>query len=133
MRWHRENHTGGAYAAGAYRVHRAEAAALGWVAKGPGVETSHHETKADAQAECERALNARIDDPNTEVVPGDHLLLRDSGKVGQLAQRLNGDETPADRVVYAIRMPYGKTLCRVRSEFTLIDPYDGVDKPTLVG
>jgi hypothetical protein len=125
MRWHGKD---GGYEAGPWRVERGEAKKW-WVARGPGIEggVSRHETKADAQSECEDAALLRIEGQGMTVEPvvGDiavPLSSRRSNPMARVTSRIANSQ-PEGEPLYCLRFNSGGGReCLFRREFEVVLP-----------
>lgn len=128
MKWTRERP--GVYTSGPHRIERvADCHPCVWHASGPGRPRIGHQTKAEAQAEVERAARDRVADPDTVPVVGDHVEIVGanvwSGRRGQVSTIIKGarhiqagDEPP----LYCLHLARGKRLCLFRHEITVVVP-----------
>lgn len=121
MRWHRVRN--GVYTAGPYLV---EQNAHGWYASGPAVDVQH-DTKADAQSECEDAALERLEGNAATAVPvvGDHaVVLADRrkdprGTITTVIDHGGANQEP----LYCVRFNIGGgRKCLFRREFELVMP-----------
>lgn len=128
MNWKRERP--GVYTAGPYQVKQSDLSAKFWVATGPDVEQSHHETKADAQAEAQRVATLRAADPDANApVVGDIVEIIDqvaAPRRGQVSSIMLPDYASVhphrQRPLYCVKLARGKRLCLFRHEIKVVVP-----------
>lgn len=118
MNWKRERP--GAYGAGPYRVERHDHAGGFWTASGPSVSAGSYETKAEAQTQCERAMQIRLADPDANApVVGDIVEIIADGRRGQVSTIMTGGIAAP---LHCLRLARGKRLCLFRHEIKVVMP-----------
>lgn len=119
MRWKRVRP--GLYVAGPYTVERHNHAGGFWFASGPGVPAVSHDTKDDAQTECEDAALMRIDGNEATVGPvvGDAVVTTEGQRRGHVRSVMLSER---GKVLFCLGFARGRKLCLFRHEFSVVLP-----------